>query len=44
MGYPVLLIHGMWCTGKNWDRIVGLMTPRGYDCHAVTLPAHDVRI
>jgi pimeloyl-ACP methyl ester carboxylesterase len=41
MGYPVLLIHGMWCTGRNWDRIVAILTPRGYDCHAPTLPAHE---
>ncbi|HVT35253.1 MAG TPA: alpha/beta hydrolase, partial [Nevskiaceae bacterium] len=40
MGYPVVLIHGMWCTPKNWDRIIGLLTPRGYDCHAPSLPAH----
>lgn len=41
MGYPVLMIHGMWCTGANWNRIRELMTPRGYDCHAPTLPAHQ---
>lgn len=41
MGYPVIMIHGMWCNGANWDRIRGLMEPRGYDCHAVTLPAHE---
>ena len=41
MGYPVLMIHGMWCTGANWSRIKELMAPRGYDCHAPTLPAHE---
>ena len=40
MGYPVVLIHGMWCTPKNWERIAGLLTPRGYDCHIPSLPAH----
>ena len=41
MGYPVIFIHGMWCTGVNWKRMVDLMGPRGYDCHAVTLPGHQ---
>lgn len=40
MGYPVIFIHGMYCTGANWKRIADLMTPRGYDCHALTLPGH----
>ena len=41
MGYPVIFIHGMWCTGAAWKRITDLMTPRGYDCHALTLPGHE---
>jgi pimeloyl-ACP methyl ester carboxylesterase len=41
MAYPVIFIHGMWCTGANWKRITDLMAPRGYDCHAVTLPGHE---
>ena len=41
MGYPVIMIHGMWCTGANWARMRALMEPRGYDCHAVSLPAHE---
>jgi pimeloyl-ACP methyl ester carboxylesterase len=41
MGYPVIFIHGMWCSGANWKRITELMAPRGYDCHAVTLPGHE---
>ena len=41
MAYPVVLIHGMWCTPRNWDRIVELLGPRGYDCHAPALPAHE---
>lgn len=40
-GYPVVLIHGMWCTGADWGRIVELLAPRGYDCHAPTLPGHE---
>jgi pimeloyl-ACP methyl ester carboxylesterase len=41
MAYPVVLIHGMSCTGANWKRVVSLMMPRGYDCLAPSLPAHD---
>ena len=41
MGYPVVFIHGMYCTGFNWKRITELMAARGYDCHAVTLPRHE---
>jgi pimeloyl-ACP methyl ester carboxylesterase len=41
MAYPVVLIHGMSCTGANWNRVVGLMTPRGCNCLAPSLPAHD---
>jgi pimeloyl-ACP methyl ester carboxylesterase len=41
VGYPVVLIHGMWCTGRSWDRVAGLLRARGYDCHAPNLPAHE---
>lgn len=41
MAYPVVLIHGMSCTGANWRRFASLMTPRGYECLAPSLPAHD---
>lgn len=41
MAYPVVLIHGMSCTGANWRRVASLMTPRGYECLAPSLPAHD---
>ena len=41
MGYPVVLIHGMWCTHRNWERVVSLMAPRGYDCRVPSLPAHE---
>jgi pimeloyl-ACP methyl ester carboxylesterase len=39
--YPVVLVHGMWCTGADWGRVVELLGPRGYDCHAPTLPGHE---
>lgn len=41
MGYPVVFIHGMWCTGANWARMRAMMEARGYHCHAPTLPAHE---
>jgi pimeloyl-ACP methyl ester carboxylesterase len=41
MGYPVVMIHGMWCTANDWKRVRELMAPRGYDCHVPTLPAHE---
>jgi pimeloyl-ACP methyl ester carboxylesterase len=37
MAYPVVLIHGMSCTGAIWERVASLMTPRGYDCLAPSL-------
>ncbi len=40
MGYPVVLIHGMWSTGASWARIQGLLEARGYPCYAPTLPGH----
>lgn len=41
MSHPVVLIHGMWCTGANWARVRELLQPRGYPCFAPTLPAHE---
>lgn len=41
MNTPVVLIHGMWCTGGDWKRVRELLEPRGYRCHAPTLPAHE---
>lgn len=41
MSHPVVLIHGMWCTGANWARVRELLEPRGYPCLAPTLPAHE---
>lgn len=41
MGYPVLLIHGMWCTGADWNRVRELLEPRGYSCYTPNLPAHE---
>lgn len=42
MARPIVLIHGMWCTGANFDRMVQGLKPRGHACHAPTLPAHAV--
>jgi pimeloyl-ACP methyl ester carboxylesterase len=44
MARPIVLIHGMWCTGANFDRLVELLKPRGHACHALTLPAHEVGV
>ncbi|NKF23782.1 alpha/beta hydrolase [Solimonas marina] len=41
MGYPVVLVHGMWCTSASWKRVVDILSPRGYDCYVPSLPAHD---
>ncbi|MES0874522.1 alpha/beta hydrolase [Sinimarinibacterium thermocellulolyticum] len=41
MSQPVVLIHGMWCTGANWARVCELLQSRGYACFAPTLPAHE---
>lgn len=41
MSHPVVLIHGMWCTGANWTRVRELIQARGYPCFAPTLPAHE---
>ncbi|HEX4914070.1 MAG TPA: alpha/beta fold hydrolase, partial [Vicinamibacterales bacterium] len=41
MTHPVVLIHGMWCTGANWDRVRAVLEPRGYRCFVPTLPAHE---
>lgn len=41
MTTPVVLIHGMWCTGANWARVREILEPRGYRCFAPSLPAHD---
>ncbi len=41
MGYPVVLIHGMWCSSASWDRVREMLEARGYDCYVPSLPAHD---
>lgn len=38
---PLVLIHGMWCTGHSWDTARRLFEARGYDCLAPTLPGHE---
>jgi pimeloyl-ACP methyl ester carboxylesterase len=42
MARPIVLIHGMWCTGANFDRMIQGLKPRGHACFAPTLPAHEV--
>jgi len=42
MPRPVVLIHGMWCTGANFARIVETLKARGHDCHTPNLPAHEL--
>ena len=44
MARPIVMIHGMWCTGANFDRLAGGLKPRGHACHAPTLPAHEVGV
>ena len=42
MARPIVLIHGMWCTARNFARMIEGLKPRGHACHALTLPAHEV--
>lgn len=44
MARPVVLIHGMWSTGANFDRVAECLRPRGHACYAPTLPAHEVGV
>lgn len=41
MGYPLVLIHGMWCTAEHLAKVDELLSARGYDCRRLTLPAHQ---
>lgn len=40
MAHPVVMIHGMWCTGANFSRLHETLKARGHDCHAPNLPFH----
>jgi pimeloyl-ACP methyl ester carboxylesterase len=42
MARPIVMIHGMWCTARNYGRLIELFKPRGHACHALTLPAHEI--
>ena len=44
MARPIVLIHGMWCTGANFDRLAEGLKPRGHACYAPTLPAHEIGV
>ena len=41
MAQSVVLIHGMWCTAGNWQKVRQLLSARGYHCVVPSLPAHD---
>ena len=42
MARPIVFIHGMWCTGANFARLVEGLKPRGHACLAPDLPAHEI--
>ncbi len=44
MAHPVVLIHGMWCTGANLSRVAASLRARGFECHVLDLPAHEVGV
>lgn len=35
---PLVLVHGLWCTGAVWRRLMGYLAHRGWNCHALHLP------
>jgi len=44
MPRPIVLLHGMWCTGAHFDRLIEGLKPRGHACFAPTLPAHEAGV
>jgi pimeloyl-ACP methyl ester carboxylesterase len=38
--HHILLIHGTWCNGNNWDDFAAEMERRGFTVHAPTLRHH----
>jgi pimeloyl-ACP methyl ester carboxylesterase len=44
MAHPIVLIHGMWCTGANFNRMIEPLRARGHLCVAPTLPAHEIGV
>lgn len=44
MAHPVVLIHGMWCTGANLAPVAAGLAARGFKCHLPTLPSHEVGV
>lgn len=44
MAHPVVLIHGMWCTGSNFARLHETLRARGHACHAPNLPHHGAGV
>lgn len=44
MAHPMVLIHGMWCTGAHLARLADALRARGFDCRVPTLPAHETGV
>jgi pimeloyl-ACP methyl ester carboxylesterase len=44
MAHPIVFVHGMWCTGANYARLVEGLKNRGHRCYAPTLPAHEIGV
>jgi len=42
MPHPIVLIHGMWCTARNFERMAQQLRARGHAVHAPTLPQHEI--
>ena len=41
---PVIFIHGMWGTGKVWEKIAPRFNAAGFSTNAITLRHHDTLI
>jgi pimeloyl-ACP methyl ester carboxylesterase len=39
--FPMVLVHGLWCTGAAWHRFMGYFAHRGWICHAIHLRGRD---
>lgn len=43
MGRPYLFVHGAMRGGWLWEPLLGIMRPRGAECHAIDLTGHGKR-